>query len=265
MPVIRHAGVGIHYECHGAGTALVFLHAGSTNSSLWLFQALTFARSYQVVLIDHRGHGQSDKPHEPYGIPTHAGDVAAVLDTLGIESAVFIGNSIGGMTALQFNLDHPARVLGNVLLSTGTGLGRDMTAEVRAAMLGNFLTAFDAMMEGTVSARTRRERPELLPMLKAFHQVPSNYPEHSFAASFGALDGPFDWDIAARLHEILAPTLVLAGSEDQLIPPAVSATLAAAIPGAVYREIEQVGHFFQLEQPLAFNAELAGFLEGLRA
>lgn len=263
MPCISNVGVRISYEVYGAGTPLVFLHAGSLNSTAWFYQAMSFAATHRVVLIDHRGHGRSDKPKQGYSITQHADDTGKVLQALGIEQAVFVGNSLGGMVALQFNLDYPERVLGNVVISSATGLGRNLTGADREAFLADFTTSFSVLMDGSVSARTRREQPELLPALKAFSRVPDNYPEVAFAAAFSDPGGPFNWDIHPRLQEITAPALIFAGSDDAVIPAAESARLADAMPNATFRLIPDVAHFYQLERPQLFNAELREFLSGI--
>ena len=90
---------------------IVFLHPWTTNGNIWYYQVFPFALTNQVIVVDHRGHGRSDKPKSGYSIQEHARDVAAVLDAAKIDRAVLVGNSIGGMIAMQFTLDHPERVL----------------------------------------------------------------------------------------------------------------------------------------------------------
>ncbi len=260
MPCISNAGVRIFYEAYGKGTAVVFLHAGSLNSAAWFHQAMPFAATHRVVLIDHRGHGRSDKPERGYTIAQHANDVSKVLQALGIEQAVFVGNSLGGMVALQFNLDYPERVLGNIVISSATGLGRNFAAADREEFLADFATSFDTLMDGSVSAQTHREQPQLLDTLKAHSRVADNYPEAAFAAAFSDPDGPFNWDITSRLAEITAPSLVLAGADDAVIPAAESARMSHLMPNATLRVIPDVAHFYQLERPQLFNADLHEFL-----
>jgi pimeloyl-ACP methyl ester carboxylesterase len=111
MPYADNRGVKVFYDSYGQGLPIVFLHPWTTNGYIWYFQIFPFARTNQVVAVDHRGHGRSDKPKQGYSIQEHASDVLAVLDALKIDKAVLVGNSIGGMIAMQFTLDHPDRVL----------------------------------------------------------------------------------------------------------------------------------------------------------
>ena len=123
MPYADNKGVKLYYETWGSGgVPIVFLHPWSTNGYIWYFQIFHFARTNICLTVDHRGHGRSDKPASGYSIQEHASDVAAVMDAAKIDKAVVVGNSIGGMIAMQFCLARPERVLGLVIQSSGTAL-----------------------------------------------------------------------------------------------------------------------------------------------
>jgi pimeloyl-ACP methyl ester carboxylesterase len=264
MPYADNGGVKIFFDTYGQGTPIVFLHPWTTNGYIWYFQIFPFARTNQVIAIDHRGHGRSDKPTSGYSIENHASDVAAVLDTLKIDKAILVGNSIGGMIAMQFTLDHPDRVIGDFILSSGTGLGEGMPKEVSAAFKSNYEATFGALLDGTVSAKTRRDRPEVIEVMKSHFLAQSNFPRHVFDSSFADPKGVFNWNIKNRLSSIKVPTVVYAGEEDQATPVAANQFLADNIPGAKLHVIKDVGHFFQLEKPLEFNAALKEFVSTLR-
>jgi 3-oxoadipate enol-lactonase len=260
MSYIKRDGVNIYYETYGQGFPLVFLHPFSTNGYIWYFQTFTFARTNQCVVIDERGHGRSDKPQQGYAIKEMAADVIAVLDELKLNRAIFVGNSIGGMIVMQLNLDYPDRVAGNVIVSSGTNLAAGMPAEAMTAFQQNPDAAFGALMEGAISAKTKRERPEILDLMKAQFSVEGNFPRYVFNAASADPSGVFNWNITSRLKEIRKPTIVLAGEEDQGTPVAVNKLLADNIPGAQLRVVKDVGHFYQLEKPAEFNRELQQFL-----
>jgi pimeloyl-ACP methyl ester carboxylesterase len=204
-------------------------------------------------VLDERGHGRSDKPQSGYSIRTMARDVLAVLDALTIDKAVLVGNSIGGMLALQISLDAPERVLGNVILSSGTGLAKHIPAEVMAAFQKDLRGAFLMMVEGMLSAKTKRERPEIFEAIKGKFLAESNFPLRVFGAASQDPDGLFAWDIESRLASIRTPTLIVGGEEDQATPPAVLKVLADNIPGAELRVAKDIGHFYQLEKPQEFT------------
>jgi 3-oxoadipate enol-lactonase len=265
MPYVNRNGVKIYYETYGQGFPIVFLHPFSTNGYIWYFQTFSFARTNQCVVIDERGHGRSDKPQQGYAIKEMAADVIAVLDELKLDKAVLVGNSIGGMIVMQLNLDYPERVVGNVIVSSGTNLGAGMPPEAMAAFQQDAEAAFGGLMEGAVSAKTKRERPEILDLMKAQFAVEANFPRYVFAAAGADPNGVFNWNITTRLKEIRKPTLVLAGEEDQGTPVAVNKFLADNIPGAQLRVVKDVGHFYQLENPPEFNRELRQFLTQVAA
>jgi 3-oxoadipate enol-lactonase len=263
MSYAENRGVKVFYDTYGHGLPIVFLHPWTTNGYIWYFQIFPFARNNHVIVIDHRGHGRSDKPMSGYSIQEHARDVAAVLDAANVRQAILVGNSIGGMIAMQFNLDYPDRVAGNVIVSSGTALGESMPKEAAEAFRKDYEGTFSALLDGTVSAKTKRERPEIVDLMKAHFLVPSNFPKHVFDSAMADPNGVFNWNIKNRLSSIRKPTIVLAGEEDQATPVSANKFLADNIPGAKLTTIKDVGHFYQLEKPSEFNAVLREFVAGV--
>jgi len=100
MPYVSNQNVRIHYQIEGAGPPLVLQHGFSNSLESWYDAGYVHAlqHDYQLILIDARGHGASDKPHDPeaYGLQCRAGDIVAVLDHLHIAHASFFGYSMGG-------------------------------------------------------------------------------------------------------------------------------------------------------------------------
>jgi 3-oxoadipate enol-lactonase len=264
MPYVSNHGIHIYYEAYGSGVPIVFLHPFSTNGYIWYFQIFPLAQTNQCVVLDLRGHGRSDKPQQGYSIKAMATDVTAVLDALAIEAAVFVGNSIGGMIAMQCSLDYPERVRGNVIVSSVTGLTRHMPAEALVAFQQDYHGAFLRLFEGAVSAKTKQERGEILDLLQAQFMVEANFPAHVFTASSQDPEGVFNWDISDRLKDISQPTLVLAGEADQALPIEVNSILAENIPDAELRVVKDVGHFYQLEKPREFTNVVRQFLARIR-
>ena len=114
MPFVTNQGVRIYYEVEGEGEPLVLYHGLTGSGERWRDTGYVagLADTYRLVLIDARGHGQSDKPHEQfsYGRLRQASDVVAVLDDLCIDRARFWGHSMGGDIALTLGRHHPNRV-----------------------------------------------------------------------------------------------------------------------------------------------------------
>jgi len=263
MPYITRNGVKVFYESAGSGPAIVFLHPWSTNRFIWTFQLMHFARRFRCVAVDHRGHGLSDKPASGYAIGEMAADVNAILDDAGIDRAVLVGNSIGGMIAMQTSLDYPARVRGNLILSSATNISANAPPEMAQAMQTDWRAMFGGLMDAAIAARSKAERPEIGEYLEGCYRVESNFTEAVFFASAADPNGVFNWNISDRLADITQPTLVIAGEEDGATTVEQNRFLADNIPGADLKVYKDVGHFCQLERPLDFNADLSAFIARL--
>jgi pimeloyl-ACP methyl ester carboxylesterase len=114
MPFLENQGVKIFFEVRGQGHPVVLLHGFTGNSQLWEMAGYVscLERSYRVILIDQRGHGQSDKPHDSkaYSLEKRLGDVTRVLDHLGVEQASLFGYSMGGWLAFAMAVYFPERI-----------------------------------------------------------------------------------------------------------------------------------------------------------
>lgn len=123
MPYVRSQGCRIHYHVEGDGPALVFQHGFGDSLESWyeLGYVDTFKDEYRLILIDARGHGVSDKPHEPeaYSFQNVTADVVAVLDALAIPKAHYFGFSMGGKNGFAVAAYAPERLYSLMVLGTG--------------------------------------------------------------------------------------------------------------------------------------------------
>ena len=114
MPYANHQGIHIHYQIEGEGPPLVLQHGFTGNIKRWYLAGYVDALkpNYQLILVDARGHGASDKPHDPaaYTLPLHVGDVIAVLDALHLNKVNFWGYSMGGHIGFGMAKYAPKRV-----------------------------------------------------------------------------------------------------------------------------------------------------------
>jgi 3-oxoadipate enol-lactonase len=261
MPHINRNGVNVYYESHGAGLPIVFLHPWTTNRFIWASQVFEFAREHRCVVVDHRGHGLSDKPASGYAIGEMAADVVAILDHAGIDRAVLVGNSIGGMIAMQTSLDAPSRVLGNLILSSATNMAASMDPAAGEALQKDWRAVFSGLLSGAVSAKSKVERPEILAYMEGCFRTATNFTEGVFFASAADPNGVFNWNISDRLKDIKQPTLIIAGEEDGATTVEHNQFLADRIPNAKIKIYKDVGHFCQWEKPMVFNDNLRTFLQ----
>src|SRR3954464_8716155 len=121
MPTLDRDGVNIHYEIHGSGPPLLLTHGYSSTSAMWQGQIEPLSKRHTLVLWDMRGHGRTDYPDDPasYSEALTVGDMAALLDTVGAESAIVGGLSLGGYMSLAFYRAFPKRVRALLFIDTG--------------------------------------------------------------------------------------------------------------------------------------------------
>jgi len=133
---VENGGVRIYYEVHGSGVPILLHHGFTSSAEDWhrFGYVGPLAERFTVVLMDARGHGKSDKPHDPrlYTMDLRTDDVRAVLDALGIERAHYWGYSMGGHTGFHFLKRYPERALGFVNGASGAGFPRRDLAAGRA-------------------------------------------------------------------------------------------------------------------------------------
>ncbi len=259
-------GTRIHYELRGEGEplALIFGYGGSGRGWGEPFLKLLEAH-FKTVVIDNRGTGESDKPEKPFSLADMAADVASVLDHAKIDRAHVMGISMGGMIAQEFALNHSARlralVLGCTLCSISHGIAGD--PEALAALQANPDEPLAPQVERLLAACCAK--PFLASargqaVLKERVAEVMNYPMtpfHTYQLQGGAI-GSFD--TFDRLSLIKAPTLVITGTSDLLVPDANSDILKERIAGAHIHKIPGAGHLFFWEVPEYSAAVITKFL-----
>jgi len=117
--------IEMYYEVTGEGESLLLIHGLGSSTRDWEFQVPVFSQKYQVITIDLRGHGKSDKPKGPYSMQMFAGDIAELLKKLGIKSTHVLGISLGGGIAFQFALDYPNLVKSLMIVNAGIEIPMD--------------------------------------------------------------------------------------------------------------------------------------------
>jgi 3-oxoadipate enol-lactonase len=261
--VLALPGARLAYQVTGDGPAVVLVHGFGLDMRMWDAQAGHLAARYQVVRYDCRGFGSSG-PFDPAVAYTHAGDLLALLDHLGIGQAVLAGLSFGGRVVLQAALAAPARVRGLVLLDAvldGVPWDHDSQAAIdlagdRARARG--LAAGRAAWLAHPLFAAARKRPELARALAA---MVAGYPGQHWTGHDPheqLRHQPID-----MLEGLSTPALVIVGERDVSGFREMSAVLARRIPGARYHAVADSGHMVNMEQPAAVNSLLTRFLDEL--
>jgi 3-oxoadipate enol-lactonase len=249
------------YEAAGRpdAPALVFLHGIGGAARAWRPQLAAFGDRYRAIAWDMPGYGAS-RPLEQVSI---AGLASALRDFLAASSALHptvIGHSIGGMIVQQALVqDTPMSAV--VLAQTSPAFGKpdgDWQKAFIAARLGpldrgeTMVSLADGLVGELVG---EAPNPKGLAIAR---DCMASVPDASYRAMMLALMG---FDLRKALADIKVPTLVLAGAKDTNAPAPMMAKMATYIPGASYVELAGAGHLANLEQPAAFDAALAQFLE----
>ncbi len=265
MPEVTLSDCRIYYESHGEGDPLLLIRGLGSNADHWYAQVPDLSRHYRVITFDNRGIGRSGDPGGAFTIEDMAADAIGLIDALGIERAHILGLSMGGMIAQKLVLSHPQRVKGLILVVTHCGGDHQIKASDEV-MEKIQRMAVDDSIEARTNAATAffapRTLSDRLPVVQEYAAVSMKHPAGTeiLQRQMIALQGHDAFD---RLDHIKAPTLVLTGAEDVLIPPENSKILADRIPGAECLVIEGGGHQVLIEQPEACNRAIIDFLQNV--
>jgi pimeloyl-ACP methyl ester carboxylesterase len=243
----------------GAGPAVLLLHAALHSLHDYELVMAGLSSRYRTVALDWPAHGRSSSSG-PVSAPLFADVLREVVESLQLERAVVIGNSVGGYAAARLAIDRPERVAGLVLVNTGgfaaVGASRTMSRVLGSERVaGRLLPAFvhgymrangefDTEVRRRVvgRSRTRAGVATAAQLWRSFAD-----PRH---------------DLRASAHQITAPTLVVWGSRDLAIPLRYGKATHGAIPGSRFVTLP-TGHVPFASKPLAFLAEVLDFLDSL--
>ncbi|HZY43243.1 MAG TPA: alpha/beta hydrolase [Anaerolineae bacterium] len=251
--------VELHTLDVGAGQPVLLLHGLGSCGDDWLFQTPVFSRQYRVIAPDFRGHGSSTDSAEPITIPRLAKDMVGLMSALDISSAHVVGLSLGGLVAQQLALDYPDKVDRMVLTNTFAHLWPTSMRETlilgRRAIVSLWLP-----MHATarVVAADLFPKPDQAELRKAIIDRVGGNNERSYRKFIQAVRR---FDVRRQLPNIQAPTLVIAGERDTLVPRSCQQQLVRSIPNAEWKLIQDSGHATPIDQVEKFNQVVLEFLK----
>ena len=260
MPYTESNGARIYWEERGSGEPLLMIMGLGYSLEMWSRAFPAFAEHFRAIVFDNRGVGRSSVPPGPYSIAGMAADAAAVLSAAGVERAHVLGVSMGGMIAQEFALTYPERVHSLVLGCTAFGGPRAVptspavigilfaraTMDPEAAIQAMVPHIYDA---GTPRARIEEElelRRRTLPTAQAY---------------LAQVQAIMSWSSDDRLPAITAPTMIIHGETDGLVPPGNARLIAERIAGAELVLLPSASHIFFTDQPEASLTAMIGFLQ----
>ena len=253
--------VELHHEQAGPSDAPVLLMGGSlgTHLGMWDPQMAALSGRRRVIRFDHRGHGQSPAPPGPYSIADLGADALALMDRLGIARADYCGLSIGGMVGQWLAINAPERIKRLVLICTSPDTlnpdaFRDRAKTVREA--GATGVVADAVVAKWFTEAYADAHPEVV---ARHRQMIVETPVEGYAGCCEAVAGH---DVRDGLPGVAAPTLVMAGAQDQAIPPTQGEAIADAVPGARFELLDPGAHVASAERADTVNVLIAEHLDG---
>ncbi|KAA1039340.1 alpha/beta hydrolase [Macrococcus equipercicus] len=254
--VISEKDTAIYYELSGRGYPLVLLHGQYMNSTMFDTFDQEFGEDYQLIKIDLRGHGYSDKPLH-INLDDYISDVLSVLDELYVKKAHFLGYGLGGMVAQAIAIRYPHLVQRLVLVSVGNepfndseerfhlefaNLLRTMKQKDQDKLLAQYMYHDRKTVE-----RWKRRLKDTETTMTNLERKAVNYSTE-------------DVDLLSQSHLISAPALVVSGEHDHIIRPDHGRTLSEKIPNATYMLFENSGHAPMIEEKDRFVQNVKIFL-----
>jgi 3-oxoadipate enol-lactonase len=237
----------------GSGKTLLLLPGMMAHHRYWRHAFLDELRAcFDLVEVDYRGTGASDREREPFAIADLATDVSKILEALGIETTSVFGFSMGGVVALELALRWPERIERLVLAAPAMAIdgppldAAELSRISEALRSGDLERSLQTTWEANVSSSFRDNRAGYADWAKAAaaHRMSLQTIERQLTA----IDV---YSPSKPLEELPVPTLVLHGGDDRLVPPARSRLLVEQLPRAELRSFDGAGHMFFWEQPHA--------------
>src|SRR5574341_431922 len=267
MPIAEINGASIYYEEHGKGFHVVFVHgAGGNHMSGWQ-QVPETGRHYRCVTFDQRGWGLS-LDSDGAGASALVGDLAGLLDHLGIEETFLVAQSMGGIASFGLALRQPKRVKGLVLANTFAGMRREVWLASSDDVRQSVRDIWERRQADTVRRALSREfssrHKDRAFLYKQIRLLNEHGPNHHHAGSrvdrYRALERSGELAFTrAQLASVSVPVLFIGGEHDEVMPVVLMEVAKEMIPGARLVVVPGAGHSVYFEQPETFNHVVGDF------
>ncbi|BFM16195.1 3-oxoadipate enol-lactonase [Maricurvus nonylphenolicus] len=257
--LIKAGNLSINYQLLGSAEkpVVTLAHSLATDMRMWEPQLAALTQHFRVLLIDARGHGNSDIPAIPYSMDELVDDVLAVWNALDIERSHFVGLSMGGMTGVGIALKAPQRLLSLVACDCrldAPAFFQDMWDKRLIAVNSG---GMDAVVDMTLQTWFTKDKIVNDPnLIGAVADMIAATPETGYLGCAMALKS---LDYKRSLNNIKTPTLYLVGAQDGPHPEEM-ADNTKLTPNAQFAVIENAAHLSNMEQPTEFNTLVLNFL-----
>ena len=262
LSVLCH-GRRVNYVEMGSGPPVVLVHGLSGSWENWLETIPHLARTHTVVAVDLPGFGRSELPEEDVSIPGYGRFLDAFFAELGFERTALVGSSMGGLIAAQTAAAFPERVDRLVLVSA-PGLGRPQRMPEDVDVGHPFIARLApyARFAGHIGALRRLALARLVthPELIGKEIVMKSAAGMGKPGVQAALRSILTYDFRPHVRNITAPTLLIWGASDRVVPAYVADRYQQALPAAHKVILPDTGHAPMLERPALFNRLVSEFL-----
>lgn len=260
--VVSGRAGGTAYSVAGAGEPVVLVHGVGMARAIWAPQVRALAGHWQVITYDMPGHGESALPPEGATLAHYAGQLAALLDHLGLAAANVVGHSMGALVALEFALAHPKRALRVAALNAVFR----RTAEQRAAVLARADALATSGFASTIAPTLQRwfgdpVPPQLREAAAETGRLLRTVDPTGYARTY-RLFASSDRVHEERLAQLAMPALFFTGEHDLNSSPAMSRAMAQLAPHGRAEVLEGARHMMTVTHPECVNASLRAFLAG---
>jgi pimeloyl-ACP methyl ester carboxylesterase len=247
-------GVRIRYIVAGSGEPIILIHPFAASAEIWEPFVKDLSQNYQLIAMDCRGHGKSEKPHDPkqYGIEM-VNDVVRLMDHLGIKKSIIIGYSMGGSIAMKMLTEHPDRIR-LAVIGGSLGFTKYESEHDEVPLLGPNLLGGMPLSEAMIASAPPdwpKPGPQQREMMKRMDAG-----QDSIALGTETVSHEGLWVDDKKLSAITVPTLVIYGGNDR---PAFYAEGKSRFPNLRFKTIEGAGHGAAMQSP-EFLGDIRGFL-----
>ncbi len=268
-------GIRISYEIKGTGFPVIFIHGFGSKKEIWKPQIKNFSIKFKTITFDLRGTGKTDRPNYLYTMEMFVDDIKGLMDYLKIESTYLIGRSFGGMIAQNFSLKYPNKVKKLVLIATNARFDEEGAVGI---VINNRLKEIELIKTDPGRAFWNKS---IFVYHQKFRQELKQKPKKKFHNAFSLEDliqestinpsrtqdiinqgnAMKEHNTFSRLNEIENETLLLAASNDRLIPKSLMIEMNKRITNSTLKVIEKAGHFMTISRASEVNKIILDFLE----
>ena len=256
--IVTNQGI-VHYEAYGRGQPVILLHGWLGSWGYWLDTMEALKKSHRCYALDFWGFGESGKRRNSYDLGDFADLVDQFMDRLGIESAPVVGHSMGGTVALSLALTRPERVK-RVIVVGSPIVGNSLNIFLRLAGRP-WIASIVWQMPSALQFGIKIFSPYVVKDWSSWYKmITRDLSRTTLQAFFSSINSLHKTDLRPQLPGITTPVMGIYGVGDRVVKPSQANIIDHSAPVSKVKMMEGSGHFPMLDEPEAFNKELAEFL-----